>query len=51
MLISKKICAHLSFHFFFGFFFQFQKVDMARNIYYQSMFGHISIEITKHSQN
>jgi hypothetical protein len=23
---------------------------MARNIYYQTMFGHISIEITKHLQ-
>jgi hypothetical protein len=25
--------------------------NMARNIYYQSMFGHFSIEITKHLQN
>jgi hypothetical protein len=24
---------------------------MARNIYYQTMFGRISIEITKHLQN
>jgi hypothetical protein len=23
---------------------------MARNIYYQTMFGHISIEITKHNK-
>jgi hypothetical protein len=26
-------------------------LQMARNIYYQTMFGHISIEITKHLQN
>jgi hypothetical protein len=26
-------------------------VDMARNIYYHTMFGHISIETTKHLQN
>jgi hypothetical protein len=25
--------------------------DLSRNIYYQTMFGHISIEITKHLQN